>query len=254
LTLSLVLPSSFLVVGTFMKLWGYFTGLPEPWTLDNWREVLTDSLFLGSLRSTLVIGFGSALLGIVWFSLIAYVIVRTKFRLRMGLDFLSWLPWALPGIILGLGFLWMVLGVPILRPLHSTTFVLILIVTLGSITVGTQMFKSNLLQLGHDMEEASRISGGSWLYTYRRVLLPLMTPTVISVGLVTFVFAARDVSRVALLASSQNRPLALLQLDFLTGYNLEAASVVGVIIIFLTTGVAVAARLIGLRIGIQSNV
>ena len=254
LTLALVLPSSFLFVGTFMKLWGYFTGLPEPWTLDNWREVLTDSLFLGSLRSTLIIGLGSALLGIVWFSLIAYVIVRTKFRLRMGLDFLSWLPWALPGIILGLGFLWMVLGVPILRPLHSTTFVLILIVTLGSITVGTQMFKSNLLQLGHDMEEASRISGGSWLYTYRRVLLPLMTPTVISVGLVTFVFAARDVSRVALLASSQNRPLALLQLDFLTGYNLEAASVVGVIIIFLTTGVAVAARLIGLRIGRQSSV
>ena len=191
--------------------------------------------------------------GIIWFSIIAYVIVRTNFRLRLGLDFLSWLPWALPGIILGLGFLWMVLGIPILRPLHSTTFVLILIVTLGSITVGTQMFKANLLQLGQDMEEVSRISGGSWFYTYRRVLLPLMMPTVISVGLVTFVFAARDVSRVALLASSQNRPLALLQLDYLTSYQLEAASVVGVIIILLTTGVAVAARLLGLRIGIQTG-
>ena len=253
LAAALILPSSFLFVGTFMKLWGYFSGLPEPWTLSHWQEVLTDRHFLSSLRSTLFIGFGSALLGIIWFSIIAYVIVRTNFRLRLGLDFLSWLPWALPGIILGLGFLWMVLGIPILRPLHSTTFVLILIVTLGSITVGTQMFKANLLQLGLDMEEASRISGGSWFYTYRRVLLPLMMPTVIAVGLVTFVFAARDVSRVALLASSQNRPLALLQLDFLTGYNFEAASVVGVIIILLTTGVAVAARLLGLRIGIQAG-
>ena len=253
LAASLILPSSFLFVGTFMKLWGYFSGLPEPWTVSHWQDVLTDSHFLGALRSTLLVGFGSALLGIIWFSIIAYVIVRTNFRLRLGLDFLSWLPWALPGIILGLGFLWMVLGIPILRPLHSTTFVLILIVTLGSITVGTQMFKANLLQLGQDMEEVSRISGGSWFYTDRRVLLPLMMPTVISVGLVTFVFAARDVSRVALLASSQNRPLALLQLDYLTSYQLEAASVVGVIIILLTTGVAVAARLLGLRIGIQTG-
>ena len=179
--------------------------------------------------------------------------MRTNFRLRFLLDFLSWLPWALPGIILGLGFLWMVLGIPILRPLHSTTFVLIMIVTLGSITVGTQMFKANLLQIGQDMEEASRISGGSWVYTYRRVLLPIMMPTVISVGLVTFVFAARDVSRVALLASAENRPLALLQLDFLTSYNLESASVVGVIILLLTTGVAVVARLIGLQIGTQTG-
>ena len=83
--------------------------------------------------------------------------------------------------------------------------------------------------------------------------MPLMMPTVISVGLVTFVFAARDVSRVALLASAQNRPLALLQLDYLSGHNLEAASVVGVIIILLTTGVALFARLFGLRIGIQSG-
>ena len=253
LVLSLVVPSSFLFLGTFMKLWGYFSGLPEPWTLANWQKVLSDSLFLGAVRSTLVIGFGSALFGILWFSLIAYVIVRTNFRLRALLDFLSWLPWALPGIILGLGFLWMVLGIPILRPLHSTTFVLIMIVTLGSITVGTQMFKANLLQIGQDMEEASRISGGSWFYTYRRVLLPIMMPTVISVGLVTFVFAARDVSRVALLASSENRPLALLQLDYLTSYNLEGASVVGVIILLLTTGVAVVARLIGLQIGTQSG-
>jgi len=253
LTLSLLVPFSFLTLGTFMKLWGYFSGLPQVWTFENWIKVLNDGLFLSSLKSTLLIGFGAAALGIVWFSLIAYVIVRTKFRYKPLLDFLSWLPWALPGIILGLGFLWMVLGIPFLRPLHSSTFLLILIVALGSITVGTQMMKTNLMQLGTDMEEASRIAGGSWFYTYRRVIMPLMMPTVISVGLVTFVFAARDVSRVALLASAQNRPLALLQLDYLSGYNLEAASVVGVIIILLTTGVALFARFFGLRIGIQSG-
>ncbi len=253
LFLALVLPFSFLLMGTFMRLWGFFSGLDQVWTLNNWSTVLSDRVFLGALRSTLIIGFGSALFGILWFSVVAYVIVRTKFQLRATLDFLSWLPWALPGIILGLGVLWMVLGVPILRPLHTTYFVLIFIVTLGSITVGVQMFKTNLLQLGHDMEEASRMSGGTWFYTYRRVLLPLMMPTVISVGLVTFVFAARDVSRVALLSSSQNRPLSLLQLDYLGGSSLEWASVIGVVIILLTTGVAVAARLFGLRIGIQTE-
>jgi iron(III) transport system permease protein len=253
LFMALVLPFSFLLMGTFMTLWGFFSGLENVWTLNNWSTVLSDSAFLKSLRSTLTIGFGSAIFGIAWFSLVAYVIVRTKFRARLLLDFLSWLPWALPGIILGLGFLWMILEVPILRPIHTTSLALIFVVTLGSITVGVQMFKTNLLQLGADMEDASRMAGGSWFYTYRRVLLPLMMPTVIAVGLVTFVFAARDVSRVALLSSSENRPLSLLQLEYLSSNMLEWASVVGVIIILLTTGVAILARVLGLRIGIQGD-
>ena len=60
----------------------------------------------------------------------------------------------MPGVILSLGFLWLFLGTPFLRPLYGTTFVLILVTALGSITLGTQITKASLLQLGNELEEA----------------------------------------------------------------------------------------------------
>ena len=47
-------PVAFALLGTFMKLFGFFH-IPDPWTLNNWKTVLTDDLFLRSLRNTLVL-------------------------------------------------------------------------------------------------------------------------------------------------------------------------------------------------------
>ncbi|MCE2468975.1 MAG: iron ABC transporter permease [Dehalococcoidia bacterium] len=253
IAMATVLPLAFLITGTFMKLFGFF-GLPNgTFTLHHWDRVLTDPIFIGSMRNTLVLGGSAALLAAVWFSLVAYVVVRTRFRFRMTLDFISWLPWALPGVLLGLGMLWMVISIPIFRPLHTSTFVLVIAVTLGAITVGVQMFRATFLQIGADVEEAARISGGSWLYAYRRVLLPIMAPTIVAVAMVTFVSAVRDISRIVLLAGSANRPLSLLQLDLIRDESLEAAAVVGVIITILTVVVAVIAQLVAQRVTIQGR-
>ncbi|HKU14940.1 MAG TPA: iron ABC transporter permease [Steroidobacteraceae bacterium] len=253
LVVSMVLPLALLVTGTFMKLFGVFE-LENPFTLRNWAAAVDDSLFLGALKDTVLLGFGNAAIAIGVLPLIAYIIVRTRYALRGALDFLSWLPWALPGIIMSLGILWMVLSMPILRPLHATIWVLLIAVAIGTLTVGVQMYKTTLSQVRVDMEEAARISGGSWAYAYRRVLLPVMTPAMVAVGVVAFVFAARDVSRIALLAGSETRPLALLQLDFIVNDQFEVSAVIGVIIVALTFGVALVSRVIGLRLGImQSN-
>ena len=253
LFVSMVLPLALLVTGTFMKLFGVFE-LENPFTLRNWSAAVADSLFLDALRDTVLLSFGNAVIAIGALPLIAYIIVRTRYALRGALDFLSWLPWALPGIIMSLGILWMILSMPILRPLHGTLWALLIAVAIGTLTVGVQMYKTTLSQVRVDMEEAARISGGTWSYAYRRVLLPVLTPAMVAVGVVAFVFAARDVSRIALLAGSETRPLALLQLDFIVNDQFEVSAVVGVIIVALTFGVALVARLVGLRLGVmQSN-
>ncbi len=113
----------------------------------------------------------------VAFGLIAYIIVRTTFYGRGALDFLVWLPSTLPGIVMGLGYLWLFLGTPFLRPIYGTTFILILVASLGSITLTTQILKGNLLQLGAELEEASSVSGGSWWRTLCHVTLPLIAPS-----------------------------------------------------------------------------
>lgn len=245
-----VVPMGFLLTGTFMSLFGFFH-IANPWTLENWQRVFHDPIFLGSLKNTLVMSAGAALLSVVLFSLVAYVTVKTKFVWRSVLDSISWLPSAVPGILMGIGLLWLFLDVRIFRPLYGSVSLLVLATVIGSITLGTQLLKSNLLQLGRELEEASRASGASWWSTYRKIVIPLMFPTLLLVGVLNFIHAARDISSVALLATSRSRTLALLQLDFMVSGRYESAAVVATIVMLLTTGVALTARLCGLRVGIR---
>jgi iron(III) transport system permease protein len=242
----LAVPVVFALLGTCMKLFGFF-GIPEPWTFANWRTVLTDEVFLRSLRNTLVLAVGTAVATIAVHSLIAYIAVRTRYAGRRALDFISWLPFTVPGIILGLALLWLFLGVEILKPLYGTTALLIIAGVIAGMPLGVQIIKSGLMQLGGELEEASRVAGASWWATYRRIVLRLMAPTLMAVGMITFVGAARNIGNFALLATSANRPLSILQLDYIAQRKFEEAVVVACIIMFISLGGALLARMLGLR-------
>jgi iron(III) transport system permease protein len=245
-----VVPTLLLLAATFMKLFGFFN-IPEPWTLDNWRATLSDPVLLRSLWNTLTVGIGSGLAGVLFYSLIAYVVVKTRHRGRSLLDFLSWLPWSIPGILLGVALLWTFLQTKIFLPIYGTVYLLMIAMVIKSMPFGTQMIKSVLLQLGHDLEEASKVCGGTWLDTFRRVILPLTMPAVITVALVGFISAARDISTVVLLGSGQSRTLSLLMLDFAAGAEFEKATVVAVMIVALVVAAALVARGLGGQVGVR---
>jgi len=245
-----VLPFSIVTAGTFMKVFGFF-GARGSWTLDHWKVVIEDSVFVASLKNTLLLAAGGAIASVILFTLLGYIIVRTRFVARTLLDLTSWLPSMLPGIILGLGYLSLLLGVGILQPLYGTMAAMLVAVVINRMTLGVQIIKSNFIQIGDDLAEASAVAGGSQWHTLRYVLVPLVMPTMLLVGAVSFIAAARDVSTVVLLSTTGTRPLSLLQLDLLAQGNYEGAAVVGVIVVLLTTGVALVARLGGLRLGIQ---
>jgi len=97
-----VVPISFLIIASFMKLFGFFN-VPAPFTTQQWTDVLGGAEFFSALWNTLKMAIGAGLIAIVLCSLVAYFAVRTKYIGRGALDFLSWLPFAIPGILLGLG-------------------------------------------------------------------------------------------------------------------------------------------------------
>jgi iron(III) transport system permease protein len=245
-----VLPTILLVTGTFMKLFGFFN-IAEPWTLDNWRATLNDPVLLRSLWNTLAIGLGSGIIGVLFYSSIAYVIVKTRYRGRWLLDFLSWLPWSIPGILLGVALLWTFLQTKIFLPIYGTIYLLMVAMVIKSMPFGTQMIKSVLMQLGNDLEEASKVCGGTWVDTFRRVIFPLTMPALITVALVGFISAARDISTVVLLGSGKSRTLSLLMLDFAAGAEFEKATVVAVVIVGLVVGAALIARVLGGQVGVR---
>jgi iron(III) transport system permease protein len=250
--LLVLVPIFSVVVGSFMTRFGFFA-LAQPWTLDNWQRTLGDSVFMRSLRNTLIIAVAAAVIGPLLFSFVAYVVVRAKGVWGRGLlDLILWVPSIIPGALAGLGLLWMFLGTPLFSPLYGTIFLLILASVMGGVTLAAQTIKATLLQLGSELEEGARTSGASWLTTYVRIVLPLLAPTLVVVATLKFLFAANATSSIILLATSDTRPLSLLTLDFVREGLRESAAVTTVIITALTTGVALLARAFGLNLGVRT--
>jgi iron(III) transport system permease protein len=247
-----VLPTAFLFMAGFMSLFGFFE-VAEIWTTRHWATVLSDSTFATAVRNTLIVSSGTALIAVGLYSVIAYIIVRSKFFGRRAISFLSWLPFPVPGTILGLGFLWFTFSVPVMTPLYGSVWLLIIVNVITTMTLGIQIFESALANLSQELEEASRVVGASWWRTFREVVVPILMPTMIVVGIIAFVFSARQIATVAMLIVGNNHVLSTLQLSFVMGGELEKAAVVGTITTILSLGLAFVARGIGGQVGIRSG-
>jgi iron(III) transport system permease protein len=245
----LVLPLVFLVVGSFMRRYGFFH-LNAPFTLMHWQNLFGDPIFLGSLRNSLVIASITALLGVLLYSSVGYLVASPRrLQSRSALEFLCWLPWVIPGILLSLGLLWIFLATPLRTVLYGTVWGIALALVIQDSPVSTQAFKSAFLQLGPDLEEAARVAGASWRYTYLRVLLPMIAPVAMTVAMLNFGTSLSSISTPVLLYSAESRPLSILLLEYSVTGELERAAALGLLI----TGIICMIMLLGRVCGLHMN-
>jgi len=245
-------PLAILVLGSFMQRIGYFV---LGFTLDHWKFVLTDPVFVKALRTTLTLALTAAILSPLIFSVIAYILVRTRLPGRGLLDLMIWSAGAIPGILAGLGLLWMFIGTPGLNALFGTIWALIIVVILQGKTTGVNIMKGVLVQVGADMEEAARVSGAGWIRTYFRIWLPLLMPTMVLLAVMNFVSAAGATSSIILLASRDTMTLSLMALELSSTAinNREAASIISIFIIAFTVTGALLVRYFGRRFGVRHD-
>lgn len=244
--ISLAMPLVFLVLGSFMRRYGFFQ-LNNPFTLAQWQNLFGDPVFFSSVRNSLIIASAVAVLVVVVYSLVAYAIVRTPSRATKATDLLVWMPWAVPGILMSLGLLWLFLGTPLRGILYGSLLGIVVAMVIKDSPLSTQFFKASLLQIGPELEESARTSGASWFATYRRVLLPLLAPTAVTVGLLSFLSAIRDISTPVLLYSAQSRPLSILMLEYSFSGEMERGAAIGVLVTVFVMIVTLGARALGLR-------
>jgi iron(III) transport system permease protein len=243
-------PVVVLILGSFMQRIGYFV---LGFTLEHWRLVLTDPVFVKALRTTLTLALTAALLSPLIFSVLAYIIVRTRLPGRAALDLMIWGAGAIPGILAGLGLLWMFIGTPGLNVIFGTIWALIIVVILQGKTTGVNIMKGVLVQVGADMEEAARVSGAGWIRTYFKIWLPLLMPTLVLLAVMNFVTASGATSSIILLASRDTMTLSLMALELSSNAvgNREAASIVSIFIIGFTVTGAILVRYFGRRFGVH---
>jgi iron(III) transport system permease protein len=241
IAVAVFLPLGILVVGSLMRLFGYFN-VSDPFTTRHWILVSTDPVFLSGIRNSFVLATGTAGLAILLYGLLGYLLARGRIVAKSTLNVLVWLPWAIPGLLLGLAFLWLFLSVRILSPLYGSFGALVLVMLIKEMPIGVHMTKTAFIQIDEELEQAAHVCGSGWLGTYWRIVLPLIAPMLVTVGLIVFMAGLRDISTIVLLSSASTRTLALLMMEYSMGGQMGPASIIGLLLSLFGLAMALTCR------------
>ena len=233
-----ILPFAVLLLNSFMQLSGFLGW--EMLTTRHWTDALARTAVLTSIKNTLIVSVAAATLGVIVSALISYVVTRTRWRGRKVLDLVAWTPWAVPGLVMSLGFLWAFVWLPI----YGTLWLLVLVFVARGLPVGSRFFTATMVQIGAELEESARIHGASWLRTLVRIWAPLLRPALLGAWILLFVIAVRVLDLAVLLAGPGTRLLSVDIFFWTVTGRQEAASVLALLQTAVVLAGYVTARLL----------
>jgi iron(III) transport system permease protein len=242
---SVLLPYLFLLLASFTKTWA-LGPVASNFTLENYGFVLFgyDATWR-SIANSLVLAGAAATLAILIGAVIAYIDVRTETPGRRALDYLSLLPFGLPGIVLAVAIVQAWLRAPI--NIYGTLVILLLAYLTRFIPMAVRAANATLRQVDGSLEETARITGASWTQTFAAVTLPLTRSGLLAGWILVFVAALHEVSASILLFTGPTITLAVASFNLYDNGLLERVCAMAVLTMVLTTAVLLAARRLGGR-------
>jgi iron(III) transport system permease protein len=213
------------VAGAFVRLWG----VDWTFTMDHFKYAW--DVGRDSIKSTLVLSAWATpitgLLGMV----IAFLLVRTKFPGKGALGFTSMLAFAVPGTVVGIGYILAFNQRPLL--LTGTAAIIVLCFVFREMPVAIEAGVASLIQIDPSIEEASTNLGADTSYTFRRITMPLVRPAMIAGLSYSFVRSMTAVSAVIFLVSARWNHLTSLIYAQTEIMRLGAASVLSLFLIII---------------------
>ena len=226
LLIVVVLPTLALLVAAFRKFLFIRDAASlfdmRQYSLMHFESVWANPLTLRSIRNTIEVGVITALLGGVLAFAIGYTVHRTRLAGRGGIDLLATLPVAIPGLVVGVAYLWAWIGIP--GGLYGTIWILALAFIARFMPDTVKALSTSFLQIHRELEEAAWICGSGVLQTIRRIVLPLASPGVIAAMTLLFVLAIRELGSSLFLYSSSTMVMAVLLLDYSEAGNIGKAA------------------------------
>lgn len=146
-------------------------------TSSHYLHLAQNGKVLSSVWNSLRLAVGGATICILLASLISYITVKTKIAGRGILEGLAFIPWAFPGTALAIGLLWAYVNFPL--PIYNTLWILLVAYITRFLPYGLRAVSSTIIQIQNELEEASVVCGAGFVATFRRILLPLLRPSLI---------------------------------------------------------------------------
>ncbi len=176
---------------------------------------------------------------------ISIIVVRSNFWGRKLLDQLAFMPHAIPGMVMGLAFIWVFLKMDFV-PLYGTIWSICIAFTINFIAYGTRTMNAAIIQIHKELEEAAYMSGARPWRTMVRVFFPLMLPAFAGVWIWVVLHAVRIAGTPLMLyEGSKNQVLAILIWNMWDWGQIGGVAAIGTLLIASLCLLTAVVRLVG---------
>ena len=197
---------------------------------------------INSIINTMKVGLITAAIGGVLAFAIAYTVNRTQAPLRRVIDVIATVPVAIPGLVIGVAYLWAWIGLP--GGFYGTIWILALAFVARFIPDTVKALSTSLMQIHRELEEAAWICGRGPLSTVVTIVLPLARPGVIAAMTLLFVLAIRELGSSLFLYSSSSMVMAVHLLGYYEGGNFSVTAAFSLVqMVLLAVLITIAHRL-----------
>jgi iron(III) transport system permease protein len=188
------------------------------YSLMHFNSVFDNPLTMRSIYNAVEVGIITAVVGGTLAFAIGYTIHRTHLPGRRAIDLISTVPVAIPGLVVGVAYLWAWIGIP--GGLYGTIWILALAFIARFMPDTVKSLSTSFLQIHRELEEAAWVCGKGTLATIRTVVLPLARPGVIASMTLLFVLSIRELGSSLFLYTSNTMVMSVLLLDYYEGGNI----------------------------------
>ncbi|MBA2401000.1 MAG: iron ABC transporter permease [Bradyrhizobium sp.] len=188
------------------------------YSMVHFNSIFDNPLTLRSIYNAVEVGVITAVVGGVLAFAIGYTIHRTQVTGRRWIDLISTIPVAIPGLVVGVAYLWAWIGIP--GGLYGTIWILALAFIARFMPDTVKALSTSFLQIHRELEEAAWVCGKGMFATIRTIVLPLARPGVIASMTLLFVLAIRELGSSLFLYTSNTMVMSVLLLDYYEGGNL----------------------------------
>lgn len=232
-------------IGSFVKLWGVNYSL----TLNHFKYVF--DLGLKPILDTTLLALIATPISGVLSMVIAFLVVRKKFIGRGYLDFTTMLSLAIPGTVVGLGYVMTYNKKPLV--LTGTALILIIAFVIRSMPVGIRSGMASLQQIDPSIEEAANVLGASSKKVFTTVTLPMIKPALFSGLVYSFSRSMTLVSTIIFLISAKYNLLTVAIMSQIDQGKIGVASAYSTILIIIVGSMILFMRFLLSKLGVNKE-
>jgi iron(III) transport system permease protein len=193
------------------------------WTLENFRVAVLMNAVRSALANSLLLGFGTATIGVVLMGLLAWLIYRSRLPASGLIEYVVMFPQAVPRLVFAFGLMWAWVVFPI--PIYGTLWLLLIAYLTVFLPLGVRTIAGVMLQIDKSLEECAQMCGASWGFRVRTVTIPLLVPGLVAAWLLLFIASVRELGASILLMGPHSKVItpSIVESWFGTSSELTAA-------------------------------